>query len=308
MILPGSGNLFGGRAVVLKNIPAITTQAMKFPDAPYSLKMACGENPKRVYGSKGRFPSTEMGNVLGYRKAWIDAADYARKWDDYRDKISRHEKADAPKRDLQLDTLAGVLKGQILVQNHCYRSDEMATMIDISHEFGFHIAMFHHASEAYKIAPLLAKEGRPAPPPGPTGRLQDGGLRRHRGQRRHGASRRGLRGDQVRRSGDHPAPQPGGRHRHGRGGPGPASPSAGRKRSPGSPPIPAKAIGVGDRTGSLESGKAADVVLWSGDPFSVYTKADKVFLDGALVYDRSDPRFQPKSDFELGQPGEGAFQ
>lgn len=91
-ILPGSANLFGGRSVTLKNVPSLTMQGMKFPDAPYGLKMACGENPKRVYGGKGRSPSTAMGNVFGYRKAWIDAADYARKWDDYRSKQQKGEK------------------------------------------------------------------------------------------------------------------------------------------------------------------------------------------------------------------------
>jgi flagellar hook-basal body protein len=99
-----------------------------------------------------------MGNVAGFRKAWIDAADYQRKWDDFRAKREKGEKADAPKRDLQLDTLSAVLRGEILVQNHCYRGDEMAVMVDISKEFGYKISMFHHASEAYKVAPLLAKE------------------------------------------------------------------------------------------------------------------------------------------------------
>jgi imidazolonepropionase-like amidohydrolase len=70
---------------------------------------------------------------------------------------------------------------------------------------------------------------------------------------------------------------------------------------------PAKAMGIDGQTGSLVAGKRADVVLWSANPFSVYAQADKVFIDGALVYDRRDPRYQPKSDFELGQPGEGAF-
>jgi imidazolonepropionase-like amidohydrolase len=307
MILPGSGNLFGGRAVVIKNVPAITTQAMKFPGAPYSLKMACGENPKRVYGSKGRFPSTAMGNVLGYRAAWIDAADYARKWDDYREKVAKHEKADPPKRDLKLDTLAGVLKGEILVQNHCYRSDEMATMIDISHEFGFHVAMFHHASEAYKVAPLLKKEGictatwadwagfkmeaydgieANAAMVDHAGaclviKSDDATITQHLNQEAGIAMGAGLRaGFQISRA----------------------------HAISWITANPAKAIGVGAMTGTLEPGKMADVVLWSGDPFSVYTKADKVFIDGALIYDRSDPRYQPKSDFELGQPGEGAFQ
>ena len=105
-----------------------------------------------------------MGNVFGYRKAWIEAQEYRRKWDEYHRKQAdfkngKGDKApEAPKRDLQLDTLAGVLDGSILVQNHCYRADEMSNMIAISHEFGFHIAMFHHGSEAYKIADVLKKE------------------------------------------------------------------------------------------------------------------------------------------------------
>lgn len=68
---------------------------------------------------------------------------------------------------------------------------------------------------------------------------------------------------------------------------------------------PAKALGIGDRTGSLEAGKMADVVLWNGDPFSVYTRPEKVWIDGALMFDATNPRLRPVSDFELGQPGEG---
>ncbi|HYG61987.1 MAG TPA: amidohydrolase, partial [Thermoanaerobaculia bacterium] len=82
-ILPGSANLIGGRSVVLKSVPARSVQAMKFPGAPHGLKMACGENPKRVYGGKGRAPSTRMGNMAGYREAFIEAREYARDWDEY---------------------------------------------------------------------------------------------------------------------------------------------------------------------------------------------------------------------------------
>jgi len=74
-ILPGSANLFGGRTVTLKNVPSRTVQGMKFPGAPHGLKMACGENPKRVYQSRG--PATRMANFSHYRKAWIDAVAYA---------------------------------------------------------------------------------------------------------------------------------------------------------------------------------------------------------------------------------------
>ncbi|MCW8855926.1 MAG: amidohydrolase family protein, partial [Kangiella sp.] len=64
---------------------------------------------------------------------------------------------------------------------------------------------------------------------------------------------------------------------------------------------PAKSMGIGDQTGTLEAGKMADIVLWDGNPFSVYTKAEKVFIDGALMYDRLDEKYQPVSDFQLGQ-------
>src|SRR5262245_11927446 len=151
-ILPGSANLFGGRSVTVKNVRARTADGMTFPGAPYGLKMACGENPKRVYGSKGG-PSTEMGNVAGYRKAWQSTTEYRARWKKWKDEGS--DPAKRPDRNLQLDTLMGVLDGEIRIQNHCYRADEMATMIDISKEFGFSIASFHHAVEAYKVRDLL---------------------------------------------------------------------------------------------------------------------------------------------------------
>ena len=85
-VLPGSANLIGGRGTTFKNIQSNTIQGMKFPSAPHSLKMACGENPKRVYGSRKRAPSTRMGNVAGYRKAWIDADKYQKRLNSYETK------------------------------------------------------------------------------------------------------------------------------------------------------------------------------------------------------------------------------
>src|SRR5439155_1737436 len=145
--LPGSANLIGGRSAILKLIPARTVQEMKFPGAHYGLKMACGENPKRVYGRRGG-PSTRMGNMAGYRSAFTQAETYRRRWDTWR----KDHKGDPPERNLRLETLAEVLRGNMYVQNHCYRADEMAQMIDLAHEFGFKIRSFHHAVESYKIA------------------------------------------------------------------------------------------------------------------------------------------------------------
>ncbi|ATC31735.1 amidohydrolase [Caulobacter vibrioides] len=306
LILPGSANLFGGRSVTLKNVPSLTMQGMKFPGAPYGLKMACGENPKRVYGGRGRSPSTAMANAFGFRKAWIDAADYARKWDDYRAKVAKSEKADAPKRDLQMETLAGVLKGEILVQNHCYRADEMAVMIDIAKEFGYKITMFHHAIESYKLAPVLAKEeicsATWASWTGFKMESLDGIDANAAILAKNGACVVIHSDDAImtQRLNQEAA----------------IAMTAGAKLGIDIPRAeaikwitanPAKAIGIGDKTGSIEPGKAADLVVWSRDPFSVYAQAEQVYVDGALTYDRKDPRFQPKSDFELGQAGQGAF-
>src|SRR5690349_5055804 len=152
--LPGSANLIGGRSAILKLIPARTVQEMKFPGARYGLKMACGENPKRVYRNRGG-PSTRMGNMAGYRTAFAQAEAYRRKWDAW----ERDHKGDPPERNLRLESLAEVLRGNMYVQNHCYRADEMAEMLDLAREFGFKIRSFHHAVESYKIADLIAKAG-----------------------------------------------------------------------------------------------------------------------------------------------------
>ncbi|HEX5436924.1 MAG TPA: hypothetical protein VFW98_07185, partial [Gemmatimonadaceae bacterium] len=136
-ILPGSANLIGGRSAILKMVPARTVQGMKFPGAKYGLKMACGENPKRVYAQRG--PSTRMGNMAGYREAWIKAERYRRKWDAW----LKDRKGPPPDRDLGLETLAEVLRGNIYVQMHCYRADEMKQVIDMGHEFGYKVRAFH---------------------------------------------------------------------------------------------------------------------------------------------------------------------
>src|SRR3954464_14329208 len=144
-ILPGSADLFGGRGVTLRNVPARTVQGMRFPGAPRGLKMACGENPKRVFGSRNQSPSTRMGNVAMMRATWQRAVEY---------RELRVRDPNTP-RVFGLSTLVEVLDGRMLVHNHCYRADEMAIMLDMAREFGFHIASFHHAVEAYKIADLL---------------------------------------------------------------------------------------------------------------------------------------------------------
>jgi imidazolonepropionase-like amidohydrolase len=298
-ILPGSANLFGGRSVTLKNVASRTVQGMKFPGAPYGLKIACGENPSRVYGGRNQMPATGMGNVALMRGTWIRAAEYKRKWEKY-----ERDGGEAPTREIGLDTLRGVLAGEILVHNHCYRADEMAIMMDMAKEFGFKIAAFHHAVESYKIADLLRQNGvcsamwadwwgfkmesydginENIPLVHNAGACaivhsddQNGIQRLYQEAGKAIANGRRM-GIQI------------------------ADEVAWEWLSFN----PAKALGIADRTGSLKPNKMADVVLWNGNPFSVYTRPEKVWIDGALLYDALDPRRRPVSDFELGQPGEG---
>jgi imidazolonepropionase-like amidohydrolase len=293
-VLPGSANLFGGRGVTLRNVPARTYQQMRFPGAPRSLKMACGENPKRVYGNRNQMPQTRMGNVALMRQTWQRAIEY-------RDR--RRRDANTP-RDLALDTLVEVLDGNILVQNHCYRADEMAIMLDMAQEFGFRIASFHHATEAYKIADLLRERNTCAsmwadwwgfkmeaydaineniPLVHNAGACaivhsdDANGIQRLNQEAAKALAdgrRMGLEiSDEV----------------------------AWRWLAIN----PATALGIQEETGSLRVGKRADVVLWNGNPLSVYTRPQQVWIDGALLYDMNNPRLRPVSDFELGQPGEG---
>ncbi len=302
-ILPGSANLIGGRSVTVKNVPATTVQAMKFPGAPYGLKMACGENPKRVYGSKGRAPSTRMGNVAGYREAWAKAQAYQRKWERYLDKRQRGEEAEAPERDLAMDTLVGVLNGDILVQNHCYRADEMATMIDVAREFGYKVTAFHHAVEAYKIADLLAKDDICAAMWADWWGFKMealDGIRENIALVDHAGACAIVHSDSalgIQHLNQEAAKAMAAGNRMGFG----ITPERAIRWLTANP---AKAMGIAKQTGTLEVGKMADVVVWSGDPFSVYTRAEKVYVDGALLYDRRDPARQPKTDFELGQGSE----
>ena len=298
-ILPGSGNLFGGRGVTLKNVPSRTVQGMKFPGAKQGLKMACGENPKRVYGARTQAPSTRMGNVAGYRAAWAKARHYM----EQRAKPLDDSKP-VPEPDLAMETLVGVLNGEILVHNHCYRADEMAVMIDIAKEFGYQISTFHHAVESYKIADLLAAEGICSAMwadwwgfkleafdgiPQNVALVDKAGacaivhsddaqgiqrLNQEAAKAMTAARRVGMDVDEA-------------------------------QAIAWITLNAARALGIEETTGSIEVGKAADVVLWNRNPFSVYAHAEKVFIDGYLYYDRSDTSRQPVTDFDLEQTVRG---
>jgi len=301
-VLPGSANLIGGRGVTAKNLQRNTINSMKFPNAPHSLKMACGENPKRVYGNRGQMPSTRMGNAAGYRKSWIKAESYLSKLDEYEAKSEEaKELSYKPTRDLELETLAGVLRDEILVHNHCYRADEMATMIEIAKEFNYKITAFHHAVEAYKIADLLAENNICA------ALWADWWGFKHEAYDMVQANIAIV--DQARNGTGcaivHSDDEIGIQHLNVEAA---KALSAGIKAGYDISKAramnwitsnPAKAAGIYDQTGSLKVGKNADVVLWSKNPFSIYALAEKVYIDGAIAFDRSSG-LEPSSDFDVG--------
>ena len=342
-ILPGSANLIGGRGVIIQNVPTRGSRAMRFPGAPETIKMACGENPKRVYGGKGGTPSTRMGNLRGQRQAFLDAEAYLRTWEEYDEtrqkagdalpeaiqrKIERlgldpeeftpsfwdrfrfgdevfeksdkeDEAGDPPSRDLNLETLAGVIRGDILPHIHCYRADDMLSMLQVADEFGWQVRSFHHALEAYKIRDILAERDVAASTwadwwgfkmeaydgiPTNAALLADAGGRaiihsdsamdiQRLNQEAAKAYQAGIQG--------------------------------GLKLSEEEAIRwitinPAWSLGIDDQTGSLTPGKRADVVVWDGHPFSVYSRAHWVFVEGRLRWDVSQT--QPVwSDFQVGQ-------
>ena len=307
-ILPGSANLMGGRAVTLEMHPGISTQSMVFDNSPDGLKMACGENPKRVYGSRGQMPSTRMGNMKVLRATFQKAREKKRAYQRYRTKLAewkskpkskRGKEPSPPSRDFGLENLIRLMEGELLLHVHCYRADEIVQFLQLADEFGFEIRSFHHGLEAYKVRDILAKwdisvstwadwwgykiemhDGIP----------QNAGLISSAGGRAviHSDSSFGVqRLNQEAAKAYYAALESG----------------LEISENEALRWITANAawtLGILDQTGTLEEGKRADVVVWSKHPFSVYARAEKVWVEGVREYDRSEePR--PWSDFEVGQ-------
>jgi imidazolonepropionase-like amidohydrolase len=320
LILPGSANLIGGRGFTVQMRPGRTADEVAFPGAPPTVKMACGENPKRVYGEKGG-PQTRMAEYAAFRTAFEEAIAYEAKkaaykrlralWLEKKDRaaeLDAAQKAGTPKIkpeaapepvpvDLKLETLGGVLRGEILVQIHCYRATEMAELVQIADEYGFAIRSFHHALEAYKIRDILVAHGIAI------NTWSDwwgfkleafDGIPENAGMFAASGGRATIHSDSaigIQRL-NHDAAK--------------AMYSARAASIDVSDEDalrwitanPAWVLGIDGVTGTLEAGKRADVVLWSGSPFSVYTKAELVIGGGEVLYERTAGR--DATDYELG--------
>lgn len=284
---PGSANIIGGKWVCVKTAPKSSVEQMVLLE-PAGMKMALGENPRRVYGNAKKLPSTRMGNAAVLRNALADALNYKSKWDNYAKQISEYEKKSAdgdekakkpaqPDFNMKLNALLPLLKGEMVARIHAHRADDILTAIRVMEEFGVNYTI-EHATEGYLIADFLAEKGV-AVTCGPHLRARS----------KFETGKRTLKNPAIlAEAGVKVAIQTddmlGVKHLalHAA-----AAVKYGMDEEKALKAItinPAEIIGVDDRVGSLEVGKDADFVVHSGHPFSYTTQTEMVFIDGQRIY------------------------
>jgi imidazolonepropionase-like amidohydrolase len=281
LLLHGSANAIGGQSVTVKFKYGRPTEDFLVAGAPEGIKFAMGENPKRSSqtfqpGQTPRYPRTRMGTLEVMRDAFERARDYRQAWADYNAKKTRT----IPRRDMELEPLVEILEGKRLVHAHGYRSDEHLNLLRLAEEFGFRVGTLQHGLEAYKIAPEIAKHGAGVSIfidswsykleaydaiPYNAYILWKNGVN---------VSINSDSDERIRR----------------------LNLDAAKVMKYGGVPEqdalqmvtlnPAKQLGIGDRTGSIEQNKDADLVIWSGHPFSGFSIAEMTMIEGEVYFDR----------------------
>ncbi|MFC4243917.1 amidohydrolase [Gryllotalpicola reticulitermitis] len=271
VIKPGSGNPIGGQTVAIKTWGGRTVDEQVITDA-VSVKSALGENPKRVYGDKKQLPSTRLGVASVIRKAFVEAQNYRAKRD------AAAEKGDPFERDLTKETLVRVLDGELAWDQHTHRADDIATAIRLADEFGYRLVV-NHGTEGAEIADVLAERDIPVIF-GPLFTSRSKVELRRRAIANLG--RLAAAGVRVAITTDHPV-VPINFLIH----------QASLAVKEGLDPIiaiealtinPARFLGLDERVGALAPGLDGDLVIWSGDPLDVNSRAEQVFITGTRVY------------------------
>lgn len=280
LILHGSANPIGAQSTVVKLKFGYPADELPVKDAPRMIKFALGENVTRTGSPNStRFPHTRMGVQAVYRRAFTQAREYQKKWADWE---AKKPGATEPQRDLRLETLSDILKRKIWVQCHSYRADEILMMVRLSQEFGFKIGAMQHALESYKIAPELAAAGVPASifmddwagklelydavPYAASILIKAGALASVNTDGTSGTTAIALDGAKSMRFG-------------------------GLTEQQALQLVtinPAKQLGIAHRTGSIEVGKDADLVIWDGHPLSVYSRVNTTIIEGEVMFQRRD--------------------
>lgn len=270
---PGSGNVIGGQAVAIKTWGRVVDDMIMLE--PSGLKIAFGENPKRVYSSQKKSPSTRMATAAILRENLVAAQNY-------RDKLAKGEKEPdkAPERDLKMEILVRVLNKEIPLRAHAHRADDIITAIRIAEEFDVDVSI-EHCTEGHLIADFLAEKKVPAiigPTLGTRPKVELMNMTFKTPGILHKA------GVKVALTSDHPVFPV----QH-------LTIAAALAHKDGLPEEEAlkaitinaaEIIGTADRVGSLEKGKDADVIILSGHPFDWQTVVEKTIIDGEIVHER----------------------
>lgn len=285
-VLHGSANSIGGQNATIKIKWGRAAQDFLIPDAPPGIKFALGENPKRSHsnllpGQTRRYPATRMGVEETIRDAFVRARDYKAEWDDYREKAKKDKNLTAPRRDIELEPIVEILEGRRLVHSHGYRSDEFLMLLNLADEFGFKVKTLQHGLEAYKIAPEIARHGA-----GVSIFVDNWGYKIEAFDAiPYNAAILYKNGVSVSINSDSNE-----RHRR-------LNLEAAKTMKYGDVPEeealkmitlnPATQLGIGQRTGSIEVGKDADIVIWSAHPFSPYAHVERTMIEGETFFDRA---------------------
>jgi imidazolonepropionase-like amidohydrolase len=279
VVLPGSGNPIGGQTAALKTAGR-TIEDMLVRE-PVSVKSALGENPKRVYGDQKKLPSTRLGVAAVLRDAFTKAQNYRAQ--------REHAAADGKPfdRDLTLETLVRVLDGELPWSQHCHRADDIATAMRLAAEFGYRLIV-NHGTEAHLIADKLVERDIPVII-GPLFTTRSKVELRNRSLRNPGRLARA--GVQIAITTDHPVVPI-----HFLVHQATLAVKEGLDRNTALRSItlnPARMMGLDDRVGALRPGLDGDVVLWSGDPLDVMSRALRVFIGGREVFTYAEPPDEP---------------
>ncbi len=274
-ITPGSGNPVGGETVAVR-CWGRTVDDMVLR-SPAGMKSALGENPKRVLGERRVNPSSRLGTAAAIRAALVDAANYLAKQEEKAEE-SAERVGLLPSRDLKLEALGRVLRREIPWRQHCHRADDIATGLRLAAEFGYDLVI-DHGTEGYLIADKIAAAGVPVVT-GPLITARSKVELRNRTMANPGLL--AAAGVMVAIATDHPVV--------------PVhllilqaalAVREGMDRDTALRAVtlnPAKILGIADRLGSLTPGKDADLVIWSGDPLDVMSRAEVAFIAGREVY------------------------
>jgi len=275
---PGSGNPIGGQAAALKCWGRTVDEMLL--KAPAGMKSALGENPKRVYGERKQTPATRLGTAAVIRGALVEAANYLAKLEAEQRKPEDERKP--IDRDLKLEALGRVLRKEIPWRQHCHRADDIATALRLAEEFGYQLVI-DHGTEAHLLADILAAKDIPVII-GPLFTSRSKVELRNRSLDNPG--KLAAAGVTIAITTDHPvvpinflAHQAALSVKHG----------LDRDTALRALTInPAQIIGIDDRLGSIEPGKDADLVVWSGDPLDVLSRVEHALIDGTEIYSYAD--------------------